>query len=183
MCSSDLGRSPSFLVRMGERIRTGALAPLTHMLRRVRTPSGAGTRRELPARAGSSFRSWSAASLALMALLVLQSADPAAAQLPGFGVRQIRQSNPLIGAVNAITVALEANDDAELSSAKSAVLTLSNLRNLDRAQGRTTTTQGWSLPLHPVQGGNGGHALFCVAQAGHNASALVLASAPASDWR
>ena len=28
--------------------------------------------------------------------------------------RQIRQSNPLIGAVNTITVALEANDDAEL---------------------------------------------------------------------
>lgn len=84
---SQRRRNPSFLVRMGERIRTGALAPLTHMLRRVRTPSGAGTRRELPARAGSSFRSWSAASLALMALLVLQSADPAAAQLPGFGVR------------------------------------------------------------------------------------------------
>jgi len=60
------------------------------------------------------------------------------------------------------------------------VLTLSNLRNLDRAQERTTTTQGWSLPLHPVQGGNGGHALFCVAQAGHNASALVLTSAPSS---
>ncbi len=84
---SQLGRSPFLLVRTGKRIRTGALAPLTHMLRRVQTPSGAGTRRELPARAGSSLRSLSAASLALTVLLFLQSADPAAAQLPGFGVR------------------------------------------------------------------------------------------------
>ena len=60
------------------------------------------------------------------------------------------------------------------------MLTLSNLRNLDRAQDRSVTAQGWSLPLHPVQGGNGGHSLFCVAQANHNGSALVLSTAPSS---
>jgi hypothetical protein len=51
------------------------------------------------------------------------------------------------------------------SSDQSAVLTLSNLRSLDRAVGRTNSSQGWALPLLAVQGGNEGHALFCVAQA------------------
>ena len=88
--------------------------------------------------------------------------------------RQIRQSSPLVGAVNNITVVLQGTSSAHLSGSTSTVLTLSNLQNLDRHNDGTSTSQGWVLPLHEVDGGNGGHSLFCVRQVNLNGSALVL---------
>ena len=80
--------------------------------------------------------------------------------------RQIKQSSPLPGASNAITVALGANNKTQLRGSDSAVIILSNLRYLDPNQGL--------LPLHAVSGGRGGHNLFCVPDANVNGSALVL---------
>ena len=86
--------------------------------------------------------------------------------------RQIRQSSPLVHAVNTITVVLQGTSSAHLSGSTNTVLTLSNLQNLDPPYDGNSTSQGWVLPLHEVIGGNGGHSMFCVRQV--NGSALVL---------
>jgi len=92
------------------------------------------------------------------------------AQLPGtagFDIRQIRQSNPLPGGINLITLALSTTPTTQLSAANSAVLTVSNLRNLEQEQlyDSTPIAGGIVLPLHAVTGGNDGHLLFCVREA------------------
>ena len=95
---------------------------------------------------------------------------PTSAQLPetaGFDIGRIRQSNPLPGGINSITLALSTARTTQLSAANKAVVTLSNLRNLDEQHlyDSTPIAGGLVLPLHEVAGGNAGHLLFCVREA------------------